>query len=45
MCIFARMNPDLKIQVVSAFQKIGKKVAMVGDGANDCGALKQVQII
>jgi cation-transporting ATPase 13A2 len=30
--------------LISFLQKLGKTVAMVGDGANDCGALKQADI-
>ncbi|XP_051165501.1 polyamine-transporting ATPase 13A3 isoform X1 [Leptopilina boulardi] len=38
--IFARMSPDQKQQLVQEFQALGYYVAMIGDGANDCGALK-----
>ncbi|CAL7933277.1 unnamed protein product [Xylocopa violacea] len=38
--IFARMSPDQKQQLVQELQSLGYYVAMVGDGANDCGALK-----
>ncbi|KAH0547164.1 polyamine-transporting ATPase 13A3-like isoform X1 [Cotesia glomerata] len=38
--IYARMSPDQKQQLVQELQGLGYYVAMVGDGANDCGALK-----
>ncbi|XP_063707485.1 polyamine-transporting ATPase 13A3 isoform X3 [Culicoides brevitarsis] len=38
--IFARMSPDQKQQLVMELQDLGYYVAMCGDGANDCGALK-----
>jgi cation-transporting P-type ATPase 13A2 len=38
--IFARMSPDNKMQLITELQDIGYYVAMCGDGANDCGALK-----
>lgn len=38
--VFARMSPDQKAQLVTELQAIGYGVAMCGDGANDCGALK-----
>ncbi|XP_012276995.1 probable cation-transporting ATPase 13A3 isoform X2 [Orussus abietinus] len=38
--VFARMSPDQKQQLVQELQSLGYYVAMVGDGANDCGALK-----
>ena len=38
--IFARMKPNHKEQLISMFIKSGETVAMVGDGANDCNALK-----
>ncbi|KAE8752294.1 hypothetical protein FOCC_FOCC001087 [Frankliniella occidentalis] len=38
--VFARMSPDQKQQLVQELQGLGYYVAMCGDGANDCGALK-----
>ncbi|XP_063218884.1 polyamine-transporting ATPase 13A3 isoform X2 [Bacillus rossius redtenbacheri] len=38
--VFARMSPDQKQQLVQELQQLGYYVAMCGDGANDCGALK-----
>ncbi|XP_066144609.1 polyamine-transporting ATPase 13A3-like [Euwallacea fornicatus] len=38
--IFARMSPEQKQQLVQELQSLGYYVAMCGDGANDCGALK-----
>ena len=38
--VFARMRPDMKQQLVEILQDLGYFVAMCGDGANDCGALK-----
>ena len=42
--VFARTKPNDKAKIVMTYQAIGKKVAMCGDGANDCGALKQADI-
>ncbi|KAL4608143.1 putative cation-transporting ATPase 13A3 [Arapaima gigas] len=39
--IFARMAPDQKTQLVEVLQSVDYYVAMCGDGANDCGALKR----
>ncbi|XP_053115435.1 polyamine-transporting ATPase 13A3-like isoform X2 [Hemicordylus capensis] len=39
--VYARMAPDQKTQLVEALAKIDYSVGMCGDGANDCGALKQ----
>ncbi|XP_040284283.1 probable cation-transporting ATPase 13A4 [Bufo bufo] len=38
--IFARMSPGQKSNLIEEFQKMDYYVAMCGDGANDCGALK-----
>ncbi|XP_055343769.1 polyamine-transporting ATPase 13A3-like isoform X2 [Paramacrobiotus metropolitanus] len=38
--IFARVSPIEKQYVVEQLQFVGYQVAMCGDGANDCGALK-----
>ena len=38
--IFARMKPNHKEQLIQMFIKSGETVAMCGDGANDCNALK-----
>ena len=42
--IFARMTPRQKILLIKFLQSNNTVVAMVGDGANDCGALKQADI-
>jgi cation-transporting ATPase 13A3/4/5 len=34
------MSPDQKQQLIEYLQEAGNMVGMVGDGANDCGALK-----
>nr|Q27533.2 RecName: Full=Probable cation-transporting ATPase W08D2.5 [Caenorhabditis elegans] len=38
--VFARMAPDQKQSLVEQLQQIDYTVAMCGDGANDCAALK-----
>lgn len=38
--VFARMSPDQKQHLITDLQNLGYYVAMCGDGANDCGALK-----
>ncbi len=40
--VYARMSPDQKQTLVNRLQQISYTVAMCGDGANDCGALKVV---
>jgi ATPase, P-type (transporting), HAD superfamily, subfamily IC len=38
------MSPQQKILLIEAFQEKETMIAMVGDGANDCGALKQADV-
>ena len=38
--VFARMSPEQKQQLVNKLQEVEYTVAMCGDGANDCAALK-----
>lgn len=42
--VFARTKPNDKAKIVMAYQHMDKKVSMCGDGANDCGALKQADV-
>ncbi|CAA9994334.1 unnamed protein product [Nesidiocoris tenuis] len=42
--VFARMASDQKQQVIMELQDLGFVVAMCGDGANDCGALKAANV-
>ena len=40
--VYARMSPDDKADLVELLQDTMKvQIGMCGDGANDCGALKQ----
>uniref|UniRef100_A0AC35U560 Cation-transporting ATPase n=1 Tax=Rhabditophanes sp. KR3021 TaxID=114890 RepID=A0AC35U560_9BILA len=38
--VFARMSPDQKQLLINRLQEVKYTVAMCGDGANDCAALK-----
>ncbi|CAK9816814.1 Polyamine-transporting ATPase 13A3 [Anthophora quadrimaculata] len=42
--IFARMTSDQKQQLVLELMQLGYYVAMCGDGANDCGALRAAHV-
>jgi cation-transporting ATPase 13A3/4/5 len=42
--VFGRMSPNQKVILVQLLQKEEILVAMVGDGANDCGALKAADV-
>ena len=42
--VFGRMSPNQKVMLVELLQEGEIQVAMVGDGANDCGALKAADV-
>src|SRR5439155_21202740 len=44
VAVVARGTPAHKVRVVTAFQRLGRVVAMTGDGANDAPAIRLADV-
>jgi cation-transporting ATPase I len=42
--VFARVTPEHKVRIVRTFQRLGRTVAMTGDGANDAPAIRLADV-
>ncbi len=43
-CVFGRVSPWQKVEVISTLKTLGRRVAMVGDGVNDVLPIKTAQL-